>query len=148
MSRAVPAVRIATLLTCPNSECGRTIYSPSIRYGELWMKCNVGGKARHGSCPAHWLNVTLPPGATGHTLERLVGRASAIEILATVVKPPWSVPADTVLSLQLSGETGKPVHVQITCRARDEHHLRYAPMADVLRALQISTHVEHYSRAV
>lgn len=137
-SLPIPRVRITSILTCPNPRCSRTVYSPAVRRGELWMKCNVAEKQRRGSCFTHWLNITLPNGSTGFDLTGIVGQRPALLILSTIIQPPWTVPADVVLRMPLASEPGKPVHVQIPCRARDEHHLRYAPIADVLRALQIA----------
>lgn len=135
---AMPRVRITSMLTCPNTACARVIYSPTIRRGEVWMKCNISEKQRRGACPAHWLNITLPTGARGMDIAAVVGRDAALAIVASIILPPWTVPADTVLAIPLVSELGKAVHVQIAARARDEHHLRYAPIAEVLHALQIT----------
>jgi hypothetical protein len=137
-----PRVRITSVLSCPNAACARTIYTPTLRIGEAWMKCNVAEKQRRGACPAHWFNLTLSSGSRGKHLALLIGRGYALAILATIAKPPWSVPADTVLELPLASEPGRPVHIQIACRARDEHHLRYAPIAEVLKTLQIVAAME------
>lgn len=133
----IPQARITSILTCPNPNCGRTIYSPTIRVGEVWMKCNVAEKHRRGGCPAHWLNLTLAPRSTGHTLASLIGFWPTVALLQVIMPGPWVVPSDTVLAIQLSSDDTRPVHVQVTCRARDEHHLRYATVADILMALHI-----------
>jgi hypothetical protein len=134
---SVPRVRVTSILTCPNVSCMRTIYTPTIRSGEAWMKCNLGEKSRRGACPAHWLNITMAPGATGWTLAGIVGETMAFSLIGTLIPPPWNVPAERVMALPLASEPSKPVHVQIASRARDEHHLRYAPIGEVLRALQL-----------
>lgn len=127
-----PRVRIVSMLTCPNPSCARTIYSPTVRLGEAWLKCNIAEKHRRGVCPAHWFNLTLPPRASGLDLVRYVGPLYAERIVRAVapILGDW-------YREPLASESDKPVHVQIVCRARDEHHLRYAPIADVLRSLQI-----------
>jgi hypothetical protein len=128
------------MLTCPNTNCARVIYSPTIRRGEVWMKCNVAEKQRHGACPAHWLNITLPADARLQDLAAVVGMHEAVCILfhqfgSSTHADPYKLPVNT----RLTSDPTRPVHIQIAARARDEHHLRYAPIAEVLRALQIST---------
>lgn len=135
----MPRVRITTVLSCPNAHCSRVIYSPSVRYGQLWMKCNVAEIQRRQTCPAHWFNLTLGPGATGLHLVDVVGRDLAWHIMRQVLPPNVAAPdrADELFIYPLAGERDKPVHIQLACRGRDEHHLRYAPLADVIRGLQI-----------
>lgn len=129
----IGTARITSILSCPT--CGRPLYAPTIRTGEAWLRCNLSDKARRSACPAHWFNLTLAPGATGRDIARVVGEVGALLIVATIVRPPWNVPADHVMSLTLLSEPGRPVHVQVPCRARDEHHLRYAPASDVVSRL-------------
>lgn len=126
--------RITSVLSCPT--CGRVLYSPTIREGEAWLKCNIAEKQRRGGCPAHWFNITMRPDASGLTLAGVVGRDAAVAILRTIVSSRSAEPV-VLLGMQLASDPVRPVHVQLSARARDEHHFRYAPIGDVLKALQI-----------
>lgn len=93
---------------------------------------------------ARWLNITLPPEATGEDLARLIGECEALALLraiAPALLAGLQIPLSRMAGLVLAGadliRPEKPVHLQVPCTARDEHAYRYAPVAELLRAVQI-----------
>lgn len=146
------AVRITSILACPNSRCGRVLYSPRPRIGETWMSCNRGDgwSQRSIACGQHWLNITLPAESTGDDLARIMGRDEAIALLwrlqiepAALIEDIEELDRDVVAEFLthrlLANDDGQPIHVQIPCRRRDEHLYRYAPIRSFLRAIQLAS---------
>lgn len=129
-------VRLAREMRCP--VCGRALLHVTRRSGEDWLSCNVRRTDRRGACQAHWLDVALPPGATGATLQFLVGSAAARALVRAIAPELAGLAlADAQLAALPLVPFGaeRPGHVQIVVRSRDAYRWRYEPTETVLRSL-------------
>lgn len=135
--RAPRLVRLTPRLTCP--VCDRLVYHTTVREGQSWIECSPQHRDHRGACRGHWLDLALPPGATGAVLQAIVGREAA-GILLALAEPRWgALGADAFGALALVPlEATEPAHLQLVTERRIAHHHRHAALPHILRALGLS----------